>query len=56
MQGFTDFENAIQYHTALAVRDMDYFITSNTRDYKKSLPHLPVITPKQFQVLHNKNK
>jgi len=46
--GFTDLEDAIQYHTALAVKDVDYFVTSNTKDYKKALPQLPVITPKQF--------
>lgn len=46
--GFSDLEDAIQYHTALAIKDMDYFITSNIKDYKKALPQLPVITPKQF--------
>ena len=54
--GFTDLEDAIQYHTALAVKDIDYFITSNIRDYKKALPQLPVITPKQFLALQNKKK
>ena len=54
--GFTDLEDAIQYHTALAVKDMDYFITSNTKDYKKALPQLPVITPKQFIAIINKRK
>ena len=54
--GFTDLEDAIQYHTALAVKDIDYFITSNIKDYKKALTQLPVITPKQFLALHNKNK
>ena len=46
--GFTDLEDAIQYHTALTVKDIDYFITSNIRDYKKALFQLPVVTPKQF--------
>jgi hypothetical protein len=54
--GFTDLEDAIQYHTALAVKEIDYFITSNTRDYKKALPQLPVISPKQFHSLYNKKK
>ena len=54
--GFTDLEDAIQYYTALAVKDIGYFITSNIKDYKKALPQLPVITPKQFLALHNKNK
>ena len=53
--GFSDLEDAIQYHTALAVKDIDYFISSNTGDYKKASPQLPVITPKQFIAMH-KNK
>jgi len=52
--GFTDLEDAIQYYTALSVNDMDYFITSNIKDYKKALPQLPVITPKQFIALQSK--
>jgi predicted nucleic acid-binding protein len=52
--GFTDLEDAIQYYTALSVKDMDYFITSNIKDYKKSLPQLTVITPKQFLALQSK--
>jgi predicted nucleic acid-binding protein len=46
--GFADLEDAIQYHTALSVKNIDYFITANTKGYKKALPQLPVITPKQF--------
>jgi predicted nucleic-acid-binding protein len=52
--GFTDLEDAIQYHTALQVKGIDYFITSNTKDYKKALPQLPVMTPKQFMMLYKK--
>ena len=37
--GFTDLEDAIQYHTALSIKDIDYFITSNIRDYKKPCLH-----------------
>ena len=33
--GFTDLENAVQYYTALEVKGIDYFITSNIKDYKK---------------------
>ncbi|HEX5153237.1 MAG TPA: PIN domain-containing protein [Parafilimonas sp.] len=54
--GFTDLEDAIQYYTALGVKDMDYFITSNIKDYKKALPRLPVVTPKQFLASYNKTK
>jgi predicted nucleic acid-binding protein len=46
--GFTDLEDAIQYYTALNAKNMDFFITSNTKDFKKALPQLPVITPRQF--------
>ena|SRR5438477_12492226 len=35
--GFPDPEDAVQYYTALQIKGMDYFITSNTRDYKKPL-------------------
>ena len=52
--GFSDLEDAIQYHTALQVNDIDYFITSNIKDYKKALPQLRVITPKQFMTLYKK--
>lgn len=54
--GFSDLEDAIQYHTALAIKNIDYFITSNIKDYKRALPHLPVITPKQFVTFLNKGK
>ncbi len=46
--GFLDLEDAVQYHTALQIKGIDYFITSNIKDYKKASAQLPVITPKQF--------
>jgi predicted nucleic acid-binding protein len=52
--GFTDPEDAVQYHTALQIRAIDYFITSNTKDYKKASRQLTVITPRQFMALYNK--
>ena len=52
--GFPDLEDAVQYHTALHIKGIDYFITSNTKDYKKASLQLPVITPKQFMALYNK--
>ena len=54
--GFTDLEDAIQYYTALVVKDIDFFITSNLREYKKAISQMPVVTPKQFLALYNKNK
>jgi predicted nucleic acid-binding protein len=52
--GFADLEDAVQYYTALQVKGIDYFITSNTKDYKKALSKLPVLSPKQFIALRNK--
>jgi predicted nucleic acid-binding protein len=43
--GFSDFEDAVQYYTALENK-MDYIITRNTDDYKKST--IKVYTPSQY--------
>lgn len=51
--GFTVLEDAVQYYTALEVKGMDYFITSNTKDYKKATIQLPVVTPKEFLSKYN---
>lgn len=51
--GFSDLEDAVQYHTALHVKGMDYFITSNLKDFKKATSQLPVLTPKQFMKKYN---
>ncbi|MBA2760481.1 MAG: PIN domain-containing protein, partial [Segetibacter sp.] len=40
--GFADLEDAVQYHTALHVKGMDYFITSNVKDFKKATSQLSV--------------
>jgi predicted nucleic acid-binding protein len=53
---FTDLEDAVQYYTALDIKGIDYFITSNTKDYKKATVQLPVLTPKQFVSMLNKKK
>jgi predicted nucleic acid-binding protein len=52
--GFTDLEDAVQYYTALHIKGIDYFITSNLKDYKKASPQLAVITPKQFVAMYYK--
>jgi predicted nucleic acid-binding protein len=41
--GFQDFEDAIQYFSALSIKGMDGIVTRNTRDFKKS--ELPVLSP-----------
>lgn len=52
--GFPDLEDAVQYYTALQIKGIDYFITSNIKDYKKASRQLPVKMPKQFMTLYNK--
>ena len=51
---FNDLEDAVQYHTALQVRGMSYFITSNTKDYKSSIERLKALTPREFMGKYNK--
>ena len=43
---FSDFEDAIQYHTALESK-CTFFITRNTKDYKKA-KNMRVLTASQF--------
>ena len=40
---FKDYEDAIQYHSALSIPDLDFIVTRNTKDFKKS--KLAVLTP-----------
>jgi predicted nucleic acid-binding protein len=42
---FNDFEDAIQYHCALAVSNIDLIITRNSKDFRKS--RVPVISPEE---------
>ncbi|MDR0823337.1 MAG: PIN domain-containing protein [Endomicrobium sp.] len=43
--GFDDFEDAVQYFTCIQNK-IDYIITRNTQDYKKST--IPIYTPLEF--------
>ncbi len=43
---FKDFEDSIQYSTALTVSNLDAIITRNVKDYKKA--NIAVLTPLQF--------
>jgi hypothetical protein len=43
---FTDFEDALQYFSAIQSNKVNVIITRNTSDYKKSA--LPVFTPYEF--------
>jgi len=40
---FKDYEDAIQYNCALSIPKLDFIVTRNTKDFKKS--KLPVLTP-----------
>jgi predicted nucleic acid-binding protein len=40
---FSDFEDAIQYYSALKTKSVKGIITRNTKDFKKS--ELPILTP-----------
>lgn len=51
--GFKDLEDAVQYFTALRVEGIDYFVTSNLKEYKAA-SHLKVISPKQFLKIYAK--
>ncbi len=51
---FKDLEDAVQYYTALQIRGMSYFITSNVKDYKASIERLQVVTPNEFMVKYSK--
>ena len=52
---FTDTEDAVQYYTALEKTDIDYFITTNTKDFKKAVATLSILTPTGFMQLRNKS-
>lgn len=41
-----DFEDSLQYYSALQIKDLDYIVTANTNDFKKS--QVSVVTPLQF--------
>jgi predicted nucleic acid-binding protein len=50
---FDDFEDAVQYFTALENK-MDYIITRNIEDYKKST--IKVYTPSQYLIIKKMKK
>lgn len=45
---FKDYEDAIQYYCALSISEIDFIVTRNTKDFKKST--LPVLTPAEAMV------
>ncbi|HEY1007478.1 MAG TPA: PIN domain-containing protein [Sphingobacteriaceae bacterium] len=42
---FKDYEDAIQYYCALSISRIDFIVTRNTKDFKKSV--LPVLSPSE---------
>ncbi|HET8809669.1 MAG TPA: PIN domain-containing protein [Flavobacteriaceae bacterium] len=50
--GFKDFEDSIQYSTALAIGGIEAIITRNTKDYINS--QIAVLTPTDFLKAQNK--
>lgn len=42
---FKDYEDAIQYYCALSITKLDFIVTRNGRDFKKSI--LPILTPSE---------
>lgn len=53
--GFTDLEDGVQYETALRIKGIDYFVTSNIKDFKKT-KELAVIRPNDFMSLFSDAK
>lgn len=43
---FTDFEDALQYFSAIQSNKVDVIITRNTKDYKHS--KIPIFTPQEY--------
>ena len=48
---FKDYEDAIQYYCALSISKIDFIVTRNIRDFKKST--IPVLTPTEAIALMN---
>lgn len=51
---FKDFEDSIQYSSALTIKDLDAIITRNLKDYKNS--KIAVMTPLNFLKMREKNE
>lgn len=48
---FSDFEDGLQYFSAVDVMEIDAIITRNKKDFKKS--EIPVYTPSEFLMLYS---
>ena len=48
---FKDYEDAIQYHSVLSIAELDFIVTQNTKNFKKS--KLAVLTPTEALAILN---
>ena len=51
---FSDFEDSVQFFSALTVENLDAIITRNIKDYKNST--IAVMTPQDFLQLADNNR
>jgi len=51
---FSDFEDSIQYSSAMTIKGLDAIITRNIKDYKHS--NIAVMTPLNFLNLREQNQ
>ncbi len=51
---FSDYEDSIQYSSALTIKDIDAIITRNIKDYRNS--SIAVMTPLNFLKMKEKNE
>lgn len=51
---FSDYEDSIQYSSALTIKNLDLIITRNTNDYRNSL--ISVMTPLNFLKMKEENE
>lgn len=51
---FTDYEDSVQYSSALTIKDLDVIITRNIKDYRNS--SIAVMTPLNFLKMKDKNE
>lgn len=51
---FSDYEDSVQYSSALTIKDLDVIITRNIKDYRNST--IAVMTPLNFLKMKEKNE
>jgi len=51
---FTDYEDSVQYSSALTIKDLDAIVTRNIKDFRSS--SIAVMTPLNFLKMREKNE